>query len=289
MFTETVFCFFLGFAIYLLDAQIPRKSFLLGIVIGFSASSRYQGLILIAIPIVLGLLKKTRLQYQAFTFGLLIGLTPLFLVSQINYDHPLGSLIMNYSIVSGDESFPISHYAQHITSFFGVWSILILAAPFLGKGRDVLRSNESIIILFLFGTISLVAHKELRYLVPLLPPFAVILVKSLRNVNFILAVGIVQLFIALQFSHSYSSVFQETSHVFMQFSYDIENDTILSNRMPYANYLSNAFVLRPLPSIKGEKALEWYALNHVEYAFVGGANPPFPVPGFDSSFLKGSF
>src|SRR3989344_4096151 len=191
---ENLFALFLISSLYLLYRSLDGRRYLvpLAVVLAIAGMLRYSGFMLVLTIFILTVVFEKKwfietIKSRWFWVSVLvffIVLIPWFLISLENYSSLTGSLEMFYSRLS--ES---TLYKEKIPGHYFIFWIIPVAflTPFVLIGiKDAYKSNDKKIRIILFSLVLLlVAHElnaaSLRYIVFLMPLFAILAAYSVRN------------------------------------------------------------------------------------------------------------
>lgn len=248
MYFEKIMTSILGASFVLMSLFLMKKYFLtkkdIFFYLSFLASSsaflsRYPlGINLVAISLIYLIFEKKK-NYLKLFIGLIIFCMPI--IPWVNY-MGINSMLSAFNYVSVDSG--IFYYFMNFITIIGLSFIFLF---FIKNYRYEKKDLFFIIPAFLiFSVFQLIKHKEPRYLIPILPFFAVFFSKIMKNNKSFLILSAIFFIFALNFSIVFYSLLCDNSDNFSEISEffkDKDKEMTLSNFWPIFSYYSGNPVL----------------------------------------------
>ncbi len=194
--TEPLFIAMLSFSILFFAKSTEDKKkrwlFLAGVFAGLTFLTRYLGVILIFSYLIYYIYQIIRAHgFEnikspiTILIGILITLSPWFLLNYIHYNDPIGGFTENFAVYAKSSTQTLGQGIYDIFSAWGVTTLLVIGLFFLYKKKKISRPVGLILILFVVTILAylLLPHKEPRYILSFFPVYAILCGFGLNSIG----------------------------------------------------------------------------------------------------------
>jgi len=283
--TLSILFFWYGF-----EKRKNTYKMLFGVFLALSLLARYTTLLIIPIFPIYLILRHRNLSFLRDKFIwasiclFFVTLLPWFFYGTIEYNNPLGPFLHAQKARSywgGTE--PWYFFLQYSLSMFSILSIIFLIALVFIACNKVMRKNYAVIFLLIwffsfFIFISMIPHKEDRFILPITPPLVILSALFLNNLRkykktiLILVVLILAFSTGYQFYQTAKKSYVETNLCFLEankFLQNVEkNALIITDESPIIYFytkLETHFYPRPFNLYNLKNLINTYYKNRPVY------------------------